>query len=35
MKKAGHGEPQVLPYGTSVTLEDLYGNQIYLNEEPA
>ena len=38
MKKAGvkfHGEPQVMPYGTGVTLEDLYGNQIYLNEEPA
>jgi catechol 2,3-dioxygenase-like lactoylglutathione lyase family enzyme len=38
MKQAGvqfHGEPQVLPYGTGVTLEDLYGNKIYLNEEPA
>lgn len=37
MKEAGvkfHGEPQVQPYGTGVTLEDLYGNKIYLNEEP-
>jgi len=37
MKKAGvkfHGEPQVQPYGTGVTLEDLYGNRIYLNQEP-
>jgi uncharacterized glyoxalase superfamily protein PhnB len=36
MKSAGvkfHGEPQVQPYGTGVTLEDLYGNQIYLNQE--
>jgi catechol 2,3-dioxygenase-like lactoylglutathione lyase family enzyme len=36
MKDAGvkfHGEPQVEPYGTGVTLEDLYGNMIYLNEE--
>jgi catechol 2,3-dioxygenase-like lactoylglutathione lyase family enzyme len=30
-----HGEPQVQPYGTGVTLEDLYGNKIYLNQEPA
>jgi catechol 2,3-dioxygenase-like lactoylglutathione lyase family enzyme len=28
------GEPQVQPYGTGVTLEDLYGNKIYLNQEP-
>lgn len=38
MKAAGirfHGEPQVQPYGTGVTLEDLYGNKIYLNQEPA
>jgi catechol 2,3-dioxygenase-like lactoylglutathione lyase family enzyme len=38
MKDAGvkfHGEPQVQPYGTGVTLEDLYGNKIYLNQEPA
>jgi catechol 2,3-dioxygenase-like lactoylglutathione lyase family enzyme len=37
MKKAGikfHGEPQVQPYGTGVTLEDLYGNKIYMNQEP-
>lgn len=27
------GEPQVLPYGTGVTLRDLYGNKIYLNQE--
>jgi catechol 2,3-dioxygenase-like lactoylglutathione lyase family enzyme len=38
MKAAGVtflGEPQVQPYGTGVMLEDLYGNRIYLNEEPA
>lgn len=38
MKDAGvtfHGEPQVQPWGTGVTLEDLYGNKIYLNQEPA
>jgi catechol 2,3-dioxygenase-like lactoylglutathione lyase family enzyme len=38
MRSAGvkfHGEPQVQPYGTGVTLEDLYGNKIYLNQEPA
>jgi catechol 2,3-dioxygenase-like lactoylglutathione lyase family enzyme len=29
-----HGEPQVQPWGTGVTLEDLYGNRIYLNQEP-
>ncbi len=29
-----HGEPQVQPYGTGVLLEDLYGNKIYLNQEP-
>jgi catechol 2,3-dioxygenase-like lactoylglutathione lyase family enzyme len=37
MKDAGvkfHGEPQVQPYGTGVLLEDLYGNKIYLNQEP-
>jgi catechol 2,3-dioxygenase-like lactoylglutathione lyase family enzyme len=28
-------EPQVQPYGTGATLEDLYGNRIYLNQEPA
>jgi catechol 2,3-dioxygenase-like lactoylglutathione lyase family enzyme len=38
MKEAGvkfHGEPQVQPYGTGVMLEDLYGNKIYLNQEPS
>ncbi len=38
MKEAGvrfQGEPQVQPYGTGVLLEDLYGNKIYLNQEPA
>jgi catechol 2,3-dioxygenase-like lactoylglutathione lyase family enzyme len=30
-----HGEPQAEPYGTGVLLEDLYGNKIYLNQEPA
>jgi len=28
------GEPQVRPYGTGVMLEDLYGNRIFLNQEP-
>jgi len=28
------GEPQTMPYGTGVTLNDLYGNNIYLNEDP-
>jgi hypothetical protein len=28
------GEPNVQPYGTGVMLEDLYGNKIYLNQEP-
>jgi len=38
MKNAGVpflGEPVVQPYGTGVTLEDLYGNKIYLNQEPS
>jgi catechol 2,3-dioxygenase-like lactoylglutathione lyase family enzyme len=38
MKDAGvkfHGEPQVQLYGTGVLLEDLYGNKIYLNQEPS
>src|SRR5262249_20368441 len=37
MKDVGvtfHGEPQVQPYGTGVLLEDLYGNKVYLNQEP-
>jgi catechol 2,3-dioxygenase-like lactoylglutathione lyase family enzyme len=29
-----HGEPQTEPWGTGVLLEDLYGNKIYLNQEP-
>src|SRR5262245_39410148 len=29
------GEPSIRPYGTGVMLEDLYGNKIFLNEEPA
>jgi catechol 2,3-dioxygenase-like lactoylglutathione lyase family enzyme len=28
-----HGEPEVQPYGTGVLLEDLYGNEIYMNQE--
>lgn len=28
------GEPQSMPFGTGVMLRDLYGNKIYLNEEP-
>jgi catechol 2,3-dioxygenase-like lactoylglutathione lyase family enzyme len=28
------GEPTVMPYGTGVTLRDLYGNKIYLNQDP-
>src|SRR5262249_12924211 len=37
MKDAGvrfEGEPEVQPYGTGVTLADLYGNKIYMNQEP-
>jgi uncharacterized glyoxalase superfamily protein PhnB len=29
------GEPDVQPYGTGVMLRDLYGNRIYMNQEPA
>jgi catechol 2,3-dioxygenase-like lactoylglutathione lyase family enzyme len=29
-----HGEPDVRPYGTGVMLEDLYGNNIFMNQEP-
>src|SRR5437868_1701071 len=25
------GEPKVMPYGTGVMMQDLYGNKIYLN----
>jgi len=28
------GEPKVMPYGTGVMLQDLYGNKIYLNQDP-
>jgi predicted enzyme related to lactoylglutathione lyase len=28
------GEPRTMPYGTGVTLNDPYGNKIYLNEDP-
>ncbi len=37
MKKLGvkfDGEPEVRPYGTGVLLEDLYGNKIFMNQEP-
>jgi|SRR5712671_4426421 len=37
MKSVGvkcHGEPRVQPHGTGLTIEDLYGNKIYLNQEP-
>jgi hypothetical protein len=27
-------EPKVMPYGTGVMMQDLYGNKIYLNQEP-
>jgi catechol 2,3-dioxygenase-like lactoylglutathione lyase family enzyme len=29
------GEPKTMPYGTGVMLRDLYGNKIYLNQDPA
>ncbi len=28
------GEPVTMPYGTGVMMQDLYGNKIYLNQEP-
>jgi catechol 2,3-dioxygenase-like lactoylglutathione lyase family enzyme len=37
MTEAGvhfHGEPQSGPWGTGVLLEDLYGNRIFLSQEP-
>jgi catechol 2,3-dioxygenase-like lactoylglutathione lyase family enzyme len=37
MKSKGvqfEGEPDVQPYGTGVMLRDLYGNRIYMNQEP-
>ena len=29
------GEPQSGPWGTGVTLKDLYGNNLFLSQEPA
>jgi catechol 2,3-dioxygenase-like lactoylglutathione lyase family enzyme len=29
-----HGAPAGAPYGTGVMLEDLYGNKLFLNQEP-
>jgi len=29
------GEPKVMPYGTGVMMQDLYGNKIYLNQDHA
>jgi hypothetical protein len=29
------GEPKIMPYGTGVMMLDLYGNKIYLNQDPA
>ncbi len=29
-----HGEPQAQPWGTGVLLQDLYGNKIFVNQEP-
>jgi catechol 2,3-dioxygenase-like lactoylglutathione lyase family enzyme len=29
-----HGDPQTGPWGTGVTLEDLYGNKVFLSQEP-
>jgi catechol 2,3-dioxygenase-like lactoylglutathione lyase family enzyme len=37
MKRRGvhfDGEPNTMPYGTGVMLRDLYGNKIYLNQDP-
>ena len=37
MKKLGvkfDSEPEVRPYGTGVLLAELYGNKIYMNQEP-
>jgi len=28
------GEPKTMPYGTGVMMQDLYGNKIYLNQDP-
>jgi hypothetical protein len=35
IQKIFDGEPEVRPYGTGVLLEDLYGNKIFMNQEPA
>jgi catechol 2,3-dioxygenase-like lactoylglutathione lyase family enzyme len=29
-----HSEPEVMPYGTGAMMQDLYGNRIYLFQEP-
>ena len=29
-----HGEPQTGPWGTGVLFEDLYGNKIFMSQEP-
>ena len=37
MKQLGvtfHGEPTAGPWGTGVLLEDLYGNKIFMSQEP-
>jgi catechol 2,3-dioxygenase-like lactoylglutathione lyase family enzyme len=37
MKELGvtfHGEPTAGPWGTGVLLEDLYGNKIFMSQEP-
>lgn len=37
MKQRGvkfEGEPEEMPYGTGVMMHDLYGNKIYLNQDP-
>ena len=38
MKRRGvtfEGEPKNMPYGTGVMMQDLYGNKIYLNQDPS
>ena len=37
MKSRGvafHGEPETGPWGTGVLFEDLYGNKVFLSQEP-
>ena len=29
------GEPTAMPFGTGVMLQDLYGNKIYMNQDPS